>query len=247
MAEKSKNRTYRRRATFKKYDSFKRLKELKCFEDVKQRVVQGYQLTKIADFIQQDCGEYADVTRDSLCKTLRKFRDNELKGDMIAQHMPAQMDQLVQEAEEAVDEVQELARLYKIQMDRIEREAKLEKEIGKLFKTLGNEVFYAMKILQTSAGIKADYGLVPGAKPNNQVNLQFNQNNYNGTHGSAAVESVMKDPASRQKVISLVERLSKMTEKEQKALAQENEQTGLPKKKVQEVIEAELKEEVEST
>lgn len=237
-------RTFRRRVGYKRSTKYEKFRELNCFPEAERRLVAGWPLTQIADYIQQDCGEYTDVARESLVKVLTNYRNSIAKTKLLATRMPEKVQELAQEAEEAVDEVKELARLYNIQMARIEREAKLEENIGKLFKTLGQEVFYAMKLLQTSAGIKMDYGLTDAKPKDAGDTYNILSVDMSKKYGSEAVQKVLEDPTSRRKVLSMVEHLSQS--KNALALLDKTNEDGTVKHKVADVIDAELVSEKDS-
>lgn len=211
---------------------FVKLRQLECFKEIEQRITSGRPITQIVDFIQREKGEYLDVTRDSLVKVITEYRDQIGKKQILASRVPDQMEKWTAEARAAVDEVEELAKLFKLQMGRIEMEAKTEQQLRKLFKTLGQEVYYAMKILQTSASIKTDFGLITGARPTGEdgsgVNVNILNMDFARRFGSEAVQQVVTNPAARRKVLSLVERLSKLEGDKQKELLEtvENEETG---------------------
>jgi hypothetical protein len=105
-------------------------------------------------------------------------------------------------------------------MERVGIDVTNEKNIKKLFKTTGNEIFYAMKILQTSAAIKMDYGLVKREPTEVNVNANLLSVDLATKYGSEVVEQVVADPNRRRKVLNFVEHLAKReAEKRAKALA----------------------------
>jgi len=220
MGKKAGRRVFRRRVRKRsKPQRFVRIHELHCFADVQERLKAGWPIARIADFIQKERDEYNDVTRESLMKTLAAYRDSLKNTELLQARMPDKVVELQEEAEEALDEVKELAGLYKLQKERIAIDVESEKNIKKLFKTTGQEVFYAMKLLQTSAAIKMDYGLVKGRElPGTNVNvLALDMSRF----GNQAVQDVVQDPVARRKVLSFVERLSKVQNKKKKLLEEQ--------------------------
>ena len=232
-------RVFRRRTRKRsKPKRFVKVHQLKCFEEVEERIKLGWQISRVADFVQQERGEYVEVTRDSLMKTLTSFRDTIAATELIQTRMPEKVLEMQEEAEDALDEVKELAALYKLQMERVDMEVGTEKTLKKLFKGTGNEIFIAMKVLQTIAAIKMDYGLKkrdPSSMPQTNVNvLSIDTAKF----GSEVVQSVVKDPVSRRKVLSLIEKMSKLEAERKKALMTEGDDADVAEAKI---VEATLR------
>lgn len=220
MSDEVGRRVFRRRVNRRKKAKFVKLHELVCFKEVEERVRSGWPISQIADFVQKERGEYTDVARESLMKTLTLYREQKGKTELLQARMPEKVEQWVKESEDAVDEVKELAKLFKLQMARINIDATNEKTIKKLFKTLGQEVFFATKILQTSAAIKMDFGLIKRAPTEIDANVGILSMDVVAHFGSDAVKKVVADPIARRKVVSLVERMAKMEAERQRQLTE---------------------------
>lgn len=224
MAKGNGKRVFRRRTRRRSKAKFVKLRELMCFPQVHERIKAGWPIARIADFVQQEKKEYTEVARESLMKTLTLYRESISKTELIQQRMPERVEKWIEETEEAIDEIKELKKLFKLQMGRIEMEAKTEKQLKKLFRTLGGEVFYAMKILQTSAAIKMDYGLVKKAPLEIEGSMNVSVLSADLTRfGSETVQKVIEDPVARRKVVSLVERMAKLEAERQRKLLEEGE------------------------
>lgn len=54
------------------YESISRLKELKCFENVRAMVEEGAYAREIAEYIQDVAGEYDDVSLEAVTRAVRR-------------------------------------------------------------------------------------------------------------------------------------------------------------------------------
>ena len=67
---------------------FSRLLALKCFPEVHARLVEGWTLTAVANFIQGDRKEYDDVSRQSLETILSEYRSSLPPAEVVQAQNP---------------------------------------------------------------------------------------------------------------------------------------------------------------
>lgn len=189
----------------RRYDE---LKSLDCFEMVKSRLVHGHSITDVARFIIDESGETGKMTKvksfEGLRDLLTDFRKTLKSSELVSKLIPEAVEEARKKLEDGIDEIKELEYLYLIQKDRIEIDYTTEKKIKKLFKNTGNEVAIAMGVLKLMFNLKQDLGLLKRDLGRIEVDhTMMTELPYK----SKAIEEVMRNPASRTKVMGMVRRL----------------------------------------
>lgn len=189
--------------------AFTRLKQLRCFEAVHEKIINGYPIVEIAKFIQQNQGEYLDVGQQSLMDTLTRYRTIVPPLEMIRrEEMPISVARKLDQAEANLDEIAEMRKLYDIQVSRIEMDNKLEKQINKALNTLGNEIRIAKELLESSAKLKQETGVM--RKELGTISIDGHM-----THSAApqkpntAVQNILDNPQSRNKILNIAQSILK--------------------------------------
>jgi hypothetical protein len=108
-----------------------------------------------------------------------------------------------------LDELNELERLYRLQMKRVEIDVGNEEKINKLFPTTGREIFVAMKLLKQSADLKMDLGLLKRQLGEVSV-VGENAAEISSRYNDETVGQVLTDPDSRRKVFGMVTTLLRL-------------------------------------
>lgn len=193
------NRTVQRGAKFLK------LKGLKCFQEVHERIVEGWTLSDVAKFIQEDRQEYTDISPASLNALLNDYRLTIPPAEKAAR-IPTVAKRAAVVVDRGLDELEEMQKLYLLQMERIQIDFGKEKMIGKLLPTMTQEVRTAREILQSFADLKMDLGLADRHLGSIDVNAQLTAD-ITARYGKASVAGVIADPDSRRKVLSIAEKM----------------------------------------
>jgi hypothetical protein len=184
---------------------FAKLKALRCFRDAHARLVDGWPLSELARWIQDDQKEYTDIGRDSLIALLHKYRATVPAVEFAKKHAPNKaVIEKIKEAEEGLDELAEMQRLYKMQLERVEIDRTIEKNIKKLLPAMGQEIRTAKEILQAYADLKMDLGLVDrnlGTTRTENITATVDF-----TSGNPAVQKVLENPESRRKLTAIAAR-----------------------------------------
>lgn len=183
-----------------------RVRNLKCYQEVYERIIDGWTLNEVAKFIQEIRKEATDITRAGLIATLQDFRASIPPAELTKKRMTPVFNKAKQEVEEGIDELAELERLYKLQMTRIEIDFETEKKIKKLMPSTGQEVRIAKEILSSYADLKMDLGLSKRHIGQMQVDARV-MADVAVRYQKAEVQEVMNSAQSRKKVLNLVERL----------------------------------------
>lgn len=178
-----------------------------CFSEIDRRIRLGWTTTALVKSIQEEFGELKELSPIYLKKLLDEYRASippaELSmlssNSMIARNATKKI-------ADGINELDELEKLYKIQMDRINIDYDKEKMLGKLMNNTGREVFVAMKILRQSAELKMDLGLIKRQLGTMEVTGQVAAE-VTERYGKDSIGKVISDPDSRRKVLGLAERL----------------------------------------
>lgn len=185
---------------------FLRLRSLRCYKEVHERVVQGWTPSEIARFIQDERSEYGDVTRGSLITLLNDYRNSIPRAELIAKRMPTVFNKAAEDVRQGLDALQELEKLYEIQRSRINIDAGTEKKINKLMPSMTQEIKVASEILAKYAQLQMDLGLMDRHLGKMEVDAVVVAD-VAGRYGSPAIGQVMQDPESRRRVLGLAQRL----------------------------------------
>lgn len=194
--------------TIAKGDRFLELRSLDCFDRVRSRLMHGHSPGDVARYILHESGEFDKLTRISTEGSLRDllvdFKKTLSAAEIVACATPAVVKSAKEEFEKGIDEVKELEKLYILQKDRIEIDYATERKIKKLFKTTGNEIAIAMGILKIMANLKQELGLMRKELGTLEVDHTLKAE---FPYKSKVIEEVMRDPASRAKVVGMMRRV----------------------------------------
>jgi len=221
----------------------KLIENLECLETVDVMLLEGTPAPDVAKFIQRDQGELPSVDERSLSNALlvRKhqrieagdwYGANKLRiSDDGAEEVkpgsyrrPAKtpsslVKSLYSRTEGGIREYLELEALYLAQRDRIDRLMELESEIGAFSDQLSKEMAVANDIAINRHKIAKDLGLT-----GSESRLL---NDFKGY--SERTSAVLRNPESRHRVISIVERIAAHA---RRGLPKEVEPISLPLPKV---------------
>lgn len=191
---------------------FGKLRSLKCFDEVHRRICEGWGITDVARFIQDEQQEYVEITHDSLVQALKDYRASIPPALRAARTLPKAITAAVEEVTKGMDELTALEDLYAIQRQRIDIDGEVEKKIGKLIPTMTQEIRVAREILQSYADLKMDLGLSKRHLGQLDVDAKVVAD-VTGRYGKASVEKVMKSPESRRKVLGIAEKILQLAAK----------------------------------
>lgn len=183
-----------------------RIRKLKCFPEVYDRILDGWPLSEIARFVHDIKKELLDLTRTGLIGALQEFRATIPASELTKKRLPTVFMNAVEKVESGLDELSELEKLYRLQMNRIAIDVQNEKNIKKLLPTTGQEVRIAREILSNYADLKMDLGLSKRHLGQMEVDARVVADvavRYN----KPEVESVLNDAQARKKVLNIAERL----------------------------------------
>lgn len=192
---------------------FQKLRALKCYQEVYDRICAGWPLAQVARFIQEERKEYTTISRHGLEQQLVEFRKQMPPGDLVQKRFPEVYDEAKEKLKKQVDELEELEELYRIQMRRVEIDFNTEKNIGKLLPSMTGEIREARQILESLANLKMEMGVLGRAARGVDVNVEVEATlteDVMARFGDGAVGKVLENPESRHKVMGVVERFLKL-------------------------------------
>jgi hypothetical protein len=193
-------------------ESFVRLRDLKCFAEAHDRLAQGWPCPEVARFIQDLKGEYTNVTRVGLINILKNYRKTIPAAELAMHKVPKDVQRAVELVEEGMDELVEMQKLYRLQMNRVDIDMQTEAKINKLLPSMTQEIRTAREILNNYAQLKMDLGLSKRQLGKLDVDARVVAEavvRYGDTVGE-----VIQNPESRRKVLGLAQRLLASAAKE---------------------------------
>lgn len=191
---------------------FNKLRALRCFPEVHDRVCKGWPLSDVARYIQDDCEEYTDAVHSTLAKVLQNYRDSIPPAERAKYALPKSHRDAIAEVEEDIDEIREMIKTYREQDERVQIDRKVEKSIGKLLPTMTQEMRVKMEMLKTIVNTKMDLGL--HERHLGTVDIEANliagvDQKYAGTD----VSTVLSDPKKRRRLLSIAEHAMAISKK----------------------------------
>lgn len=198
--------------------NFKKLRALNCFDLVLARIRDGWPLTQLARFIQDEKGEYTEISKQGLASLLGDFRKSLPPGELIKNRMPGVFLAAKEHVAEGVDELAKLEELYRMQLKRVSIDFATERKINKLLPSMTSEIRELRHILESITQTKLDLGLHQRAPQEHNVNVTAEVegqlvDDLGLKFSSEAVKEVVQNPESRRRVLTTVERFLKSQNK----------------------------------
>lgn len=185
---------------------YARLKNSSFFPEIDRRLRLGWGPNDLARAIHEEFNEFRDTSVKYLVKLITRYRDSIPTAELAVGFPSTVIKRATDTMTKGLNELDEIERLYQIQMDRIEIDYGNEKNINKLLPNTGNEIAVAMKLLNQSANLKMDLGLIKrqvgAVEVNGQLAAEVTDRYKNDTVGK-----IISDPDARKKVLNIAERL----------------------------------------
>jgi DNA-binding transcriptional MerR regulator len=192
-------------------DEFARLKQLKCFDEVHHKVTTGWPIHQIARYIQEEAQELTDVSLSTIGRLLTNYRKKDGAAGMLQKTLPEAYNEAVSRVSKGLDELEELEKLYRLQISRIKIDHKLETDSKKLLPSLNREIKTAAAMLGSMAQIKMDLGL--NKRHLGQLDVEGSvHTEVQLRYGSDTVNKVLNDPESRQRLLAVVKRSAQIAD-----------------------------------
>jgi len=197
-------------------EGFQKLRTLRCFNEVYERLLAGWSPSELARFIQESRNEYTHASHVTLMQVLQRFRDTIPPAQLMAKRLPKSFEKAVEKTEEGIDELAEMEKLYRMHMERVNIDFTTEKNIKKLMPTMTQEIRVASELLGRIADLKMDLGV--STRHLGQVDAEVTIKSETSRYGKESVKKVMEDPEKRRKVLNVAERILALPERTGKAI-----------------------------
>lgn len=199
-----------------------KLRSMKCWPEVERRLMAGFPVAQVVEYIQEDQKEYLHCTPESLRVILYDYRRSAPEGQKAEASVPKFAAEALARLDSGIDEVNELGELYKIQMKRIGAAITMEEGFsGLLQQNTTIAISQAAKLLMQRAELKIRLGIVGGEKPKD-VGEERVKERY-----GPGVADLVNNPEARGKVISLVRRMAHARGYEQEDIDEVLDEAGL--------------------
>ena len=188
-----------------------RITSLESFPELREKLRLGWSVADVARILQEDKKELIAISRKSIEKTLLAIRTQMKPGEVVEAHLPAFVKKAAEEIESSLNEVDELWKLYSMQIKRLEMGTKNEESVGILLNTTGPEVRIAKEILdaigkrKNDLGVRAPHQIDVNVTGQVDSGIQLQQNN--------TVVAVLGNSESRKKLDGLLKKLTQFPER----------------------------------
>lgn len=159
-----------------KSHAFKDLKAMPCFDEFDKKVKAGIALEEIGRWLQEDMFQQMDIKRDSLVRKLYRYKSS-LPPAEIVKEPPIYVQKAIEKMTRGVNEIEELEKLYLLQLRRISIDADTESKINKLFSSTGGEIKIAADLLNSMMEKKMELGILSKAPEQLEVTGNFGVSN----------------------------------------------------------------------
>lgn len=159
-----------------KSHAFKDLKAMPCFDEFDKKVKAGIALEEIGRWLQEDMFQQMDIKRESLVRKLYRYKSS-LPPAEIVKEPPIYVQKAIEKMTRGVNEIEELEKLYLLQLRRISIDADTESKINKLFSSTGGEIKIAADLLNSMMEKKMELGILSKAPEQLEVTGNFGVSN----------------------------------------------------------------------
>lgn len=219
-----------------------RISDLPIVSDVDEMLREGLSAPDVAKHIQETFELLVDVSPDVLRKALSERRKNLPAPEPSPEEWPAAysppVEQVVNNPEGArrpgviaksqyrratrgIDAMLETESLYLAQRDRLDRLIASENTTGEPYEEMPREMGVALEMLKTHAKFQEQFG--PAI---DRMRLSLDIQGGAATGLGQKIASVMQDPESRHKVLSMVKRLAQLASLPESVMDVEAEPVG---------------------
>lgn len=143
----------------KNADRFQKLKSLPYYDELKKKIIAGIAPEEVARWIQEDMMGYLDAKRDSLARQLYRFKASIPPGELLREP-PMHIRKRIEKLKHGVNEIEELEKLYLLQLTRVNMDVQTEEKINKLFAGTSREIQLAADLLIKMMEKKMSLGIL---------------------------------------------------------------------------------------
>lgn len=182
------------------------IRQLGCYEDVEARLKSGESVPEVARYIQDECGEYTNVTRESLVTILYGFRSQMKDVGLVGEVMPTYVRDAQKRIEAGLNEMDVLEEMILFQWERCKDFRELERKLNFPNAKIDNSMRVLAEIIARRHNVKMDLGFNGGRDLGTMRVSQEITDSVAHRYGDGARRAIM-DPESRARVLALFNRL----------------------------------------
>lgn len=191
---------------------YERLRALECFDTVRQFILDGWNPSDVARYIQEEEGECRDISRDTLQNLVTSYRGSIPPAELAERRIPKVMQAAREKVREGICELDELIWLFRVQKERIGIDLTIERSLKKLMPSMAVEVRVAKELLESIANLKMDLGLNERHLGTLGVDSQIPQM-VQQAGGTVDAATVLQNPEKRQKLLRIANSFARLTER----------------------------------
>jgi hypothetical protein len=139
--------------------AFRDLKEMHCFDEMTKKVKAGIALEEIARWLQEDMFQQTGIKQESLARKLFRYKASLPPAELVKEP-PVYVQKAIEKMSRGIKEIDELEKLYLLQLRRISIDAETESKINKLFSSTGHEIRVAADLLNSMMQKKMELGIL---------------------------------------------------------------------------------------
>jgi len=189
---------------------FARVKALRCYTEVVERLVAGYPCPDVARYIQEEEGEYTDVGRRSLTETLRDYVNAEVAStDLIAPRLPHLVIKAAKEFGDRMEDLRRLERTYEVALYRLDLAHGRERRTGDIDPGVDKQMKVLIDLVAQMHAIKMDLGLT-GSRDLGTLTVSAERLEEIRTRYGEGGARAFVDPVQRAQVLGLLKRVMRL-------------------------------------
>lgn len=177
-----------------------RFEDLACWPEAEAKLKLGLAVTTVAAWMQEEAEALPELSRTALVKALYRVRD-EMPLTDLAKVAPTWLQTKLATARRGVNELEELEKLYLLQMARISTGMEFEERAKFLKKDMWRDLQLGKDLLTAMAELKMELGVY--ARSDRNVNLI--PGDTSATHFGQALSEM--DPDRRRKVTAVAQKM----------------------------------------
>lgn len=198
--------------------AFAKLKQSPSYQEVHDKICAGVAIERIAEWLQEEKGEFTNIKRPSLVRQLYRYKESIPATKLADAGLPSHLWKKIEGMKRGVNELEELEKLYLLQLQRIALGVDTEEKIKFLNKAIRKELELAADLLGRMAELKMKLGLYDEAPTKFHLTGEF-------THREA-LEKL--DPDQRRKLGEATQPLLEILRKKVAELVSQNSGSALP-------------------
>jgi tetratricopeptide (TPR) repeat protein len=204
-----------------KYDiehkKFEPLRELYFYHEIHERLAKGWPASKVALLIHEERGALDTIKRGPLVSLLREYQKAIPPAEKVEHVAPSTHLEAVAQVQQGIDVLEELQKIYELQMKRIDIAYQGEQEALELNSNTHKEIKEARATLETYHNVQADLGLVQRNLGQLEVNSRVHQvNMIVNQHGEDA-GAVVSQKRGVSRVLKTFDKLLALAEKQRES------------------------------